>query len=44
MAFEPKPPPFDLDPEQIAPDTFVIRSVQKAMGVPLYVQINSMVI
>lgn len=44
MAFEPKPPPFDLDPEQIAPDTFLIRSVQKAMGVPLYVQINSMVI
>jgi len=32
MAFEPKPPPFDIEPEQIAPDTFVIHSVQKAMG------------
>ncbi|MEI8057279.1 MAG: MBL fold metallo-hydrolase [Actinomycetes bacterium] len=44
MAFEPKPPTIHLDPEQIAPDTFVIRSVQQALGAPLYVHINSMVI
>ena len=44
MAFEPKAPTIDIDPEKVAPDTFVIHSVQKAVGVPLFVQLNSLVI
>ncbi len=43
MAFEPHPP-IRLEPVEIAPDTFVLRSAQPAFGAPLSVSINSMVI
>lgn len=38
------PPPIALDPLEIAPDTFVIRTAQPAFGAPLSVNLNSMVI
>lgn len=43
-AFAPLAPPIELPPERIAPDTWLIRSVQPALGEPLFVQLNSMVI
>lgn len=43
MAFEPHPP-IRLEPIEIAPDTFVLRSAQRAFGAPLSVNVNSMVI
>jgi len=43
MAFDPLPP-IRLEPIEVAPDTFVLRSAQVAFGAPLSVSINSMVI
>ena len=43
MAFEPLPP-IRLEPIEIAPDTFVLRSAQAAFGAPLSVSLNSMLI
>lgn len=37
-------PPLRLDPIEIAPDTFLIRSAQPAFGAPLSVNLNSLVI
>jgi flavorubredoxin len=42
--FSPVVPTIRVPPAQIAPDTWVIHSVQKALGQPLFVQLNSMVI
>jgi flavorubredoxin len=44
MSFEPVPPTTRVEPELIAPDTYVIHSVQAAAGAPLSVYLNSMVI
>lgn len=38
------PPKVRAEPEQIAADTWVIHSVQEALGQPLFVYLNSMVI
>ncbi len=38
------PAPIPLDPIEIAPDTFVLRSAQPAFGAPLSVNLNSLVI
>ena len=43
MTFEPRPP-LHLPPLEVAPETFLIRSVQPALGAPLSVALNSMVI
>ena len=42
--FAPLTPTIDIPPTQIAPDTFVIHQVQPALGQPLFVYLNSMVI
>ena len=42
--FAPVAPTIYLPPTKIAEDTFVINQVQEALGQPLFVQINSMVI
>ena len=44
MSFAPVAPTIYLPPTKIAPDTYVINQVQEALGQPLFVQINSMVI
>ena len=44
MTFTPVPPTTRVDPERIAPDTWVIHQVQDALGAPLAVYLNSMVI
>jgi flavorubredoxin len=44
VTFAPIAPTIIVEPEEIAPDTFVIRQVQPALGQPLFVYINSMVI
>jgi flavorubredoxin len=42
--FAPVAPSIDVPPTRIAPDTFVIHQVQPALGQPLFVYLNSMVI
>ena len=42
--FAPAVPTTDVPPTRIAPDTFVIHQVQPALGQPLFVYLNSMVI
>ncbi len=44
MTFAPLAPTITVAPTEIAPDTFVIHQVQEALGQPLFVYINSMVI
>lgn len=44
MSFAPVAPTLTVPPTEIAPDTFVIHQVQPALGQPLFVYINSMVI
>ena len=44
MTFTPIAPTTTVAPTKIAPDTFVIHQVQPALGQPLFVYINSMVI
>jgi flavorubredoxin len=43
-SFAPLPPTTRAEPTLIAKDTWVIHSLQKALGQPLYVYLNSMVI
>src|SRR6185312_8868806 len=42
--FAPVVPSIEVPPTRIAPDTFVIHQVQPALGQPLFVYLNSMVI
>jgi flavorubredoxin len=44
MTFAPIAPSITLAPTKIAADTYVIHSVQEALGQPLFVHLNSMVI
>jgi flavorubredoxin len=44
MTFAPVAPTITVPPTQIARDTFVIHQVQEALGQPLFIYINSMVI
>lgn len=44
MSFAPVTPEIRVAPTEIAPDTFVIHQVQPALGQPLFVYINSLVI
>ncbi|MFA5882791.1 MAG: MBL fold metallo-hydrolase [Acidimicrobiia bacterium] len=44
MTFAPLAPSISVPPTEIATDTFVIHQVQPALGQPLFVYINSMVI
>src|SRR5947208_7124847 len=44
MTFAPIAPTIHVPPTRIAPDTFVIHQVQPALGQPLFVYLNSMVI
>ena len=44
MTFIPIAPTVRIPPEQIAPDTWLIHQVQEALGEPLFVYLNSMVI
>jgi flavorubredoxin len=44
MTFTPTPPSIRVTPEPIAADTWLIHQVQQALGQPLYVYLNSMVI
>ena len=44
MSFTPPVPAIQVPPTRIAPDTFVVHSVQEALGEPLFVYLNSMVI
>ena len=44
MTFAPLAPTITVAPTEVAPDTFVIHQVQEALGQPLFVYINSMVI
>ena len=44
MTFAPLAPTKHFPPSQIAPDTWVIHQVQPALGQPLFVYLNSMVI
>ncbi len=44
MTFAPLAPSIYVPPTEIAPDTFVIHQVQPALGQPLFVYLNSMVI
>jgi flavorubredoxin len=44
MGYAPLAPTIQVDPTEIAKDTFVIHQVQPALGQPLFVYINSMVI
>jgi len=43
-SFAPLAPTMSVPPTQVAPDTFVIHQVQPALGAPLFVYINSLVI
>ena len=42
--FAPVAPTIYVPPTEVAPDTFVIHQVQPALGQPLFVYINSLVI
>jgi flavorubredoxin len=42
--FAPAPPTLAVPPTKVAADTYVIHSVQEALGQPLFVYLNSMVI
>src|SRR5437868_12754345 len=42
--FAPLAPATYIPPAQVAPDTWVIHSVQPALGQPLFVYLNSMVL
>lgn len=44
MSFAPVVPSITIAPTKIAADTYVIHSVQEALGQPLFVHLNSMVI
>ena len=44
MTFPPLAPTTHVPPTEVAPDTFVVHQVQPALGAPLFVYINSMVI
>ena len=44
MTFAPIAPTVRAEPEQVGPDTWVIHHVQEALGQPLFVYLNSMVI
>ncbi len=44
MTFAPLAPATYVPPTEVAPETFVIHQVQEALGQPLFVYINSMVI
>jgi flavorubredoxin len=44
MSYAPLAPVHRAEPEQLAPDTWLIHSVQEALGQPLFVYLNSMVI
>src|SRR5215475_5921065 len=44
MSYAPHAPNHRAEPEQLAPDTWLIHSVQEALGQPLFVYLNSMVI
>ncbi len=44
MSFAPVPPTMHVPPTGVAADTFVIHQVQPALGQPLFVYLNSMVI
>ena len=44
MTFTPIAPTTYVPPTKVAPDTYVIHQVQPALGQPLFVYINSMVI
>jgi flavorubredoxin len=44
VTFAPLAPTITVAPTEVAPDTFVIHQVQEALGQPLFVYINSMVI
>jgi flavorubredoxin len=44
MSYSPIAPTVRVAPHQIAPDTYVIHQVQEALGAPLAVYLNSMVI
>jgi flavorubredoxin len=44
MGFPPLAPTIRVEPTEIAPDTFVVHQVQPALGAPLHIYINSMVI
>jgi flavorubredoxin len=44
MSFAPVAPTHRAAPEQVAPDTWVLHHVQEALGAPLFVYLNSMVI
>ena len=44
MAFEPESPTTRVEPTKVGPDTWVIHQVQHALGAPLCVYLNSMVI
>src|SRR5690348_9920571 len=44
MSFAPTCPTITVEPTKIAADTYVIHSVQEALGQPLFVYLNSMVI
>ena len=43
-SFAARCPTIRVEPEKVAKDTFVIHSVQEALGQPLFVLLNSMVI
>jgi flavorubredoxin len=44
MSYAPVTPTVRVEPTEIAADTFVIHQVQEALGAPLFVYLNSMVI
>ncbi len=44
MTFTPIAPTISVPPTKVAPDTYVIHQVQPALGQPLFIYINSMVI
>jgi flavorubredoxin len=44
MSYSPQPPTTRVEPERVGPDTWVIHQVQEALGAPLFVYLNSMVI
>jgi flavorubredoxin len=44
MSFSPVEPAIRVEPELIAPETYLIHQVQEALGAPLSVYLNSMVI
>jgi flavorubredoxin len=44
VTFTPIAPTIHVAPTQVAPETFVIHQIQEALGAPLFVYLNSMVI